>query len=506
MCNNVDWLQDVTVAVVKDRPVYLQDPPYHPSEIYPEVVGRDISPTDNPAYRSVRRLFAALGCDKERFGKPDWNPLVGLISPGCTVILKPNLVADRNHGEEAFGISDTDCLVTHGSVIRAVLDYVGLALQNHGRVIIADCPIQGTNWPNLLRLIGFEPVKDCFNRTFPGIDLEIQDYRLGRATMVDGHVVERVVDESQRSEYVEVDLAEHSLLIPLMQDGKYAFGVSQYPRHRMVTAHTPTVNKYLIHRQFLEADVMINLPKMKSHMKAGITCALKNFVGINGHKDYLPHFRFGGPKQGGDEYPDGSPIWDLMWWVYHREWEMDAGLLKRLLIRIGRFLGLLDQLIYRRPKGGTMLGGGGWYGNDTLWRTVLDINRAYFYFDPRTRKITESPRPKKGYLAILDGLVGGQRESPLSPTPIASGLMMAARNPVALDTVAAAMMGLDYRLVKQISQAYSPMPLSLVSFSPDEIQIVGGDIPCSLSEIYNKQVFCRFEPSRGYRGKVEYLP
>ncbi|GEM_PF-5703185 len=30
---------------------------------------------------------------------------------------------------------------------------------------------------------------------------------------------------------------------------------------------------------------------MNSHMKAEITCALKNFVGINGHKDYLPHFR-----------------------------------------------------------------------------------------------------------------------------------------------------------------------------------------------------------------------
>ena len=32
-----------------------------------------------------------------------------------------------------------------------------------------------------------------------------------------------------------------------------------------------------------------SLPKLKTHKKAGITCALKNLIGINGNKEYLPH-------------------------------------------------------------------------------------------------------------------------------------------------------------------------------------------------------------------------
>jgi len=35
---------------------------------------------------------------------------------------------------------------------------------------------------------------------------------------------------------------------------------------------------------------------LKLHRKAGITCALKNLIGINGNKEYLPHHRLGGSQ------------------------------------------------------------------------------------------------------------------------------------------------------------------------------------------------------------------
>jgi hypothetical protein len=35
----------------------------------------------------------------------------------------------------------------------------------------------------------------------------------------------------------------------------------------------------LIAKDVLEADIIINLPKLKMHKKAGVTNALKNFVG-----------------------------------------------------------------------------------------------------------------------------------------------------------------------------------------------------------------------------------
>src|SRR5262249_49746462 len=151
------------------------------------------------------------------------------------------------------------------------------------------------------RLSGVDVIAAHFRQTFPSIPLEIRDFRLGRAAVRNGVLVARVVDERDIDGYEEVDLACDSLLVPLMCEG-LAFGVAQYPRHRMRKAHTPTSNRYLIPKQILGADVLINLPKMKSHMKAGVSLALKNLVGINGHKDYLPHFRFGSPKRGGDEY------------------------------------------------------------------------------------------------------------------------------------------------------------------------------------------------------------
>ena len=53
----------------------------------------------------------------------------------------------------------------------------------------------------------------------------------------------------------------------------------------------------------MDADVFINIPKLKSHKKVGLTCALKNLVGINANKNWLPHHTEGTPDKGGDQFP-----------------------------------------------------------------------------------------------------------------------------------------------------------------------------------------------------------
>ena len=47
---------------------------------------------------------------------------------------------------------------------------------------------------------------------------------------------------------------------------------------------------------------IINLAKPKIHRKAGIIGDMKNLVGINGSKDWLPHHKRGSKFDGGDEY------------------------------------------------------------------------------------------------------------------------------------------------------------------------------------------------------------
>jgi uncharacterized protein (DUF362 family) len=53
-------------------------------------------------------------------------------------------------------------------------------------------------------------------------------------------------------------------------------------------------NEYLLSETVLRADLVVNLPKLKTHKKTGVTLALKNLVGINGDKNWLPHHRDGG--------------------------------------------------------------------------------------------------------------------------------------------------------------------------------------------------------------------
>ena len=74
----------------------------------------------------------------------------------------------------------------------------------------------------------------------------------------------------------------------------------------MLNTHQPGRHQYLVARDIIEADTVINLPKLKTHKKACLTGALKNMVGINGHKEYLPHHRKGGSGAGGDCYEGSS--------------------------------------------------------------------------------------------------------------------------------------------------------------------------------------------------------
>jgi hypothetical protein len=68
-------------------------------------------------------------------------------------------------------------------------------------------------------------------------------------------------------------------------------------------AHTNGNHRYRVSRTVIGADVFINLPKLKTHKKAGITCSLKNLVGINTYKNFLPHYTEGTPAMGGDQFP-----------------------------------------------------------------------------------------------------------------------------------------------------------------------------------------------------------
>ncbi len=101
---------------------YCYTPPFHPSKKYPEYTYGEYN-ENNVVYDAVRNIFFMLGLDKNNFNTKDWNPLGDIIQPGNNVLIKPNFVKHTGNP------NDIRQMVTHGSIIRAVIDYVGIALK-----------------------------------------------------------------------------------------------------------------------------------------------------------------------------------------------------------------------------------------------------------------------------------------------------------------------------------------------------------------------------------------
>lgn len=248
---------------------------------------------ENEIWRAIRRNAENLGwADAARgaFGR--------MIREGARVLIKPNFVLHKNQGRD--GLLP---LVTHQSIVKAVVAEVLKA--DPSQVAVGDAPIQSCDFAELLRLTKLDEWASELQKREPRFK-GIIDFRRTVGTVKNGV---RSAQENRRAaeNYVLFNLGEDSLLEPLT-DGTNSFRVTNYDPRLMAKTHSPGNHQYLVAREVIEADVVINLPKLKTHKKAGITNALKNLVGINGNKEFLPHHRLGGAADGGDCYPDSDLV------------------------------------------------------------------------------------------------------------------------------------------------------------------------------------------------------
>lgn len=298
------------VALARDpAATYPLRTPFDPHVKYPEMASTTwaahTADEPNAPYALVRECLRHLGLDAERFGTPTWNPLQTIVSQGSRVVIKPNFVLHERGAQRG-----RHCLVTHASVLRAVIDYVLLAGGRSCRIAIVDAPLQQAEFDALLRDSGMNEVIAHY-RANAGIEIETIDLRRTRVA-VDEHRVIR----SQHSlpgdprGYAIVRLNRSSALEPITREDT-RFAVTDYDKSEMTKHHGRGRHEYLISRSVLEADTFINVPKLKTHQKVGVTLALKNLVGINGSKDWLPHYRPGAPASGGDEFPSRNVVSSL---------------------------------------------------------------------------------------------------------------------------------------------------------------------------------------------------
>ena len=420
--------------------------PWHPGFEPPELAGRlgSAAPgAENGVFRAVRSALFALGLDAERAGSPNWNPLGSLVHAGGCIVLKPNFIRHWNPRSEIDPDASVESVITHGAILRAVADYAFLAVGNSGRVIVAEAAQQDCDFEEIRRIAGLDAMQRHFGEAL-GVDLEIMDLRRESVVFENGVIVSRRNLPGDPLGYREVDLGrlsffEDSGIDPLRMRG------ADYDPAPTSEHHSNGRNAYLLSETVLSSDLIINLPKLKTHKKTGVTLALKNMVGINGDKNWLPHHCVGSEAQGGDEFPGGA----LVDRARSRLTEWGRNLLGR-----GRGEKLIQA--YRRSeislRGDDFIRAGNWYGNRTTWRMCCDLNRCVYYSDAQGVHL-DAPRPVRRVLTLLDAIVAGDLNGPLAPRDLPLGVILAALDPVALDLAAVRLMGFDEARIPKIREA-----------------------------------------------------
>jgi uncharacterized protein (DUF362 family) len=411
---------------------------FGPAEDYPEYRFGQAAARSNGVYAAVRRLFADSGLDQAHFGTAGWNPLGAWVRPGQRVFVLCNFVYHRRprESEEAFL---GKC--THASVIRAVIDYLLIAVGPRGRVRFGNAPLQGCKWEEVTRQTGAAELAEFYRAA--GAPVDLCDLRL--------HVAERnawgwisKLERRGDAEGVVVDLAGDSLLASLDASAP-RYRVLDYDPQRTEACHADGSHLYILNRAILESDLIVSIPKLKTHEKVGMTCALKGCVGAIAHKDCLAHHRQGPPAAGGDEYP-GDPTGVLR--VLSRMHDRVQCIPSES--RAARALRVLDRATRKLASKAVTGTGGAWWGNDTAWRMTLDIARCIAHADLDGRLHDEQQRP---HLALIDGVIGGEGAGPLAPDPVHSGALLWSDNPVEADEAAAILMGYDPQRLALVREA-----------------------------------------------------
>lgn len=414
------------------------------------------------------------------------------VRRGDWVVLKPNLVREENYAHPG----EWKSVITSGELIRQVCDYVGSRLNGVGKITICDAPQTDSSFATIASLLDLYGIaRDIHSRH--GIPVEVLDLRNEEWTTVDGVVVERRKLSGDPRGAITFNLGRKSLFFGHAGEGRY-YG-ADYDAEVVNRHHQGEVQEYLVCGTPVQADVFINMPKLKTHKKSGVTLSLKNLVGINADKNWLPHHTDGCPEDGGDQFPDLT--------LTRRA--------ERYAVRMARGLALsmpgVGTAIARRMRGAGRLAfgehevirSGNWHGNDTTWRMVLDLNRCLLYGNPDGTLRNDAP---KRYYSIIDGRIGMDGAGPMAGDPVKSGVVIGGTDPVAVDMVASRLMGFDWRKLPVIREAMRDHSLPMTRITPADVEV------CSDNSAWNglfveveRQEFLHFRPHFGWIGRIEYV-
>ncbi len=431
-------------------------------------------------HRSVSEAVEALGLPTD-FIRVDDN-----------VVLKPNWV--KEHDERYPGPNQWEHVITHPSVIEGVIAWVAPKLQGKGSITVCDAPQTDSSFATLRKYCELDAMIDRCRAQWPSVQIKMLDLRPEEWCAIDGVTVSKTKLPGDPKGSTHVKLNEDSEFVGFHGLGQL-YGAS-YNMAETREHHRDTTHEYMLCRTPMDADVLINIPKLKCHKKVGLTCALKNMVGINANKNWLPHHTEGTPDKGGDQFPAATLKANLehSWMGGIKRFLFGKSFLSKLFVPVKK----LGRIIFGDTQ--KVVRSGNWHGNDTCWRMVVDLNKCIFHFDGSGALRTKPLR----YLTVVDAIIAGEGNGPMSPDAKPCGLILAGTNPVAVDSVCCALMGFDWQKVRMLVGAFVVKAKKISSFTHDEICVVSNDASRqkALGE-YRKEDGLAFKPHFGWVGAVE---
>jgi len=443
--------QEATKAGIVEMDSEIKYPdkyPYNPSEHYPEYpfeINSNELDKSNRVYELVRNLFYTMGMDAANYGTKKWNPFGSIIKKGDKVVIKPNWVLDVSE-------HDINALIANMSIIRAIVDYSWIACGSQGKIDILESPIEVTDWQNLMYVTKADSTVEYLKSKAVNIDL--QDIRTDWLTNKDVinlfgwrfKVFYRKKLPGTKKGFIHVDLKRDSLLTEVIDKANQFRSIHLMTDNKVNYMHNKDKNAYVIPREILESNVFINVPKLKTHRKAGITLAMKNLVGMIDHKDWHPVYTKGTPEQGGDEGPTKRSLF-----ARFGDWASLIYFTKKINFGfsfrppgVERYWRKKTEMDLHKQQNVRQ---GNWYMGNTIWRVIYDLNMILMHAD-KDGNMQEKNQRK--FFCVVDGIISGEKFGPLNSVPKKTGVLIGSSDPIVTEFVGARVMGFDEKKLKTL--------------------------------------------------------
>ncbi len=206
-----------------------------------------------------------------------------------------------------------------------------------------------------------------------------------------------------------------------------------------------------VSRTVTGARCRVSLALAKTHVTSAVTLALKNMLSsIHPDDRVMMHGHAGGGN--------GYHGWKKLAVEFLKQDNLAVNALTRLM---GRVKNAQNAWAEARRKG-------------DAFQALTPAERNYLRsVDAMNHNLVALARKTMPHLAVVDGFVGMHREGPRHGTPIRLGTVVAGTDAVAVDAVAAAVMGFDPRRIGYLVRAHAA---GLGEIDLDRIRVVGDPI------------------------------